>query len=356
MAGRGLGRGAWGLRATAGTIPAVNRLDTLGRPLRDLRISVTDRCNFRCRYCMPKEIFGRDYAFLPRSELLTFEEIARLAGLFQQFGIAKVRLTGGEPLLRRGLDRLVAMLASLRIPDITLTTNGSLLERRAETLAAAGLSRVTVSLDSLEDEVFRAMNDVDFPVEGVLEAIDAAARAGLTPVKINAVVKRGMNESALVPMIDRFRGTGHVVRFIEYMDVGSTNGWRLDDVVPAAEMLDRIAGAFSIEPVAPAYEGEVATRWRLRDGSAEFGIIASVSQPFCGDCTRVRLSAEGSMYTCLFASSGTDLRTPLRSGASDHELIETIAGVWSRRSDRYSEIRSSQTLSMPKVEMSYIGG
>ncbi|MFQ5966188.1 MAG: GTP 3',8-cyclase MoaA [Acidimicrobiia bacterium] len=334
----------------------MNVHDTMGRPLRDLRISVTDRCNFRCRYCMPKEVFGRDYVFLPRDQLLTFEEITRLTRVFQSHGVSKVRLTGGEPLLRRGLDRLVEMLAALGVGDLTLTTNGSLLARRAESLAQAGLHRVTVSLDSLDDEVFRAMNDVDFPVAGVLDAIEVAAEAGLAPVKINAVIKRGFNEDGLVPMIEHFRGTGHVVRFIEYMDVGSTNGWRLDDVVTAAEMLDVIASAYPVEPIEPAYRGEVARRWRLADGSAEFGIIASVSQPFCGDCTRVRLSAEGSIYTCLFASSGTDLRAPLRAGAGDEDLAHIVEGVWSRRTDRYSELRTAATVTQPKIEMSYIGG
>ena len=331
-------------------------LDTLGRPLRDLRISVTDRCNFRCRYCMPKEVFGRDYVFLARDQLLTFEEIARLTSILRSLGVAKVRLTGGEPLLRRGLDRLVRMLAGLDLPDLTLTSNGSLLARRAKGLAEAGLDRVTVSLDSLDDDVFRAMNDVDFPVSGVLEAIETAAQEGLTPVKINAVIKRGFNEHDLVPMLDHFRGSGHIVRFIEYMDVGSTNGWRLDDVVTAAEMLETISAAFPVEPVEPSYRGEVARRWRFSDGSGEFGIIASVSQPFCGDCTRIRLSAEGSIYTCLFATAGTDLRAPLRSGASDGEISDLLASVWRARTDRYSELRSAATIASPKIEMSYIGG
>ncbi|HEY5579486.1 MAG TPA: GTP 3',8-cyclase MoaA [Acidimicrobiia bacterium] len=332
-------------------------LDTLGRPLHDLRISVTDRCNFRCRYCMPKEVFGRDYVFLARDLLLTFEEITRLTRIASRLGVHKVRLTGGEPLLRRGLDRLVGMISVIEgIEDLTLTTNGTLLARKAEALADAGLHRVTVSLDSLDDAVFRAMNDVDFPVQGVLEAISAAADVGLAPIKINSVVKRGFNEDGLVDMIEYFRGTGHVVRFIEYMDVGTTNGWRLDHVVSAAEMLDRIRSVYEVEPLEAAYRGEVAKRWRLTDGSAEFGLIASVTQPFCGDCTRLRLSADGSLYTCLFATSGTDLRPLLRAGASDEAVAEAIGAVWSTRVDRYSELRSVDTVGLAKVEMSFIGG
>ena len=332
-------------------------LDTFQRPLHDLRISVTDRCNFRCRYCMPKEVFGRDYVFLARDLLLTFEEITRLTRIASRLGVRKVRLTGGEPLLRRGLDRLVGMLSDIEgIEDLTLTTNGTLLARKAEALAGAGLHRVTVSLDSLDDAVFRAMNDVDFPVEGVLEGILAAAEVGLAPIKINSVVRRGFNEGGLVDLIEYFRGTGHVVRFIEYMDVGTSNGWRLDHVVPAAEMLDRIRAVYEVEPLEPAYRGEVAKRWRLMDGSAEFGLIASVTQPFCGDCPRLRLSADGSVYTCLFATSGTDLRPLLRSEASDEAVAEAIGAVWSARMDRYSELRSSDTVDLPKIEMSFIGG
>ncbi|GIU91511.1 MAG: cyclic pyranopterin monophosphate synthase [Acidimicrobiia bacterium] len=332
-------------------------VDTLGRPVRDLRISVTDRCNFRCTYCMPKEIFSRDYQFLPRDELLTFEEITRVARIFVRLGVRKIRLTGGEPLLRKGIEDLVGMLASLEgVEDLTLTTNGSLLARKAEALASAGLRRVTVSLDSTDDTVFMAMNDVGFPVEKVIEGIEAAARAGLVPVKINMVVKRGVNDGSVVDMARRFRGTGHIVRFIEYMDVGTTNGWRMEDVVPAAEIIRMIDSVFPLEPLAPNYRGEVANRWRYKDGSGEIGVIASVTQPFCGDCTRARLSAEGKLYTCLFASSGTDLRRLLRDGASDEELEQTIRRVWEARSDRYSEIRSSQTVGLPKVEMSYIGG
>ncbi len=330
--------------------------DTMGRPLRDLRVSVTDRCNFRCVYCMPKDVFGRDYPFLERAELLTFEEITRLVRLFQAHGVEKVRVTGGEPLLRRKLDRLVRMLASLPGLDLTLTTNGSLLAQQAEALKAAGLQRVTVSLDALENPVFQAMNDVGFAVERVLEGIAAAAAVGLNPVKINMVVKRGVNEASILPMARFFRGTGHIPRFIEYMDVGATNGWRLDDVVPASEVIQRIHAELPLEPVDSNYRGEVAQRWRYRDGGGEIGVIASVTQAFCRDCTRARLSAEGKLYTCLFATEGADLRTLLRRGASDAELSETIARIWGERADRYSEIRSGETVGLHKIEMSYIGG
>ena len=329
--------------------------DTLGRPLRDHRISVTDRCNFRCVYCMPKQDFGRDYRFLPRRELLTFEEIERAARVFVDLGVHKLRLTGGEPLLRRDVEDLVARLAALGDLDLTLTTNAALLAQKAEALANAGLTRVTVSLDSLDDEVFRAMNDVDFPVARVLAGIDAAADAGL-PVKVNVVVKRGLNEGSVVDIASRFRGTGHAVRFIEYMDVGATNGWRLDDVVPAAEIVTAIGAEFPLEPVEAAYRGEVAQRYRYRDGAGEIGVIASVTQPFCGDCTRARLSADGKLYTCLFAIRGHDLRAILRSGATDEELDAAIRAVWERRTDRYSELRTEETGSLRKVEMSYIGG
>jgi cyclic pyranopterin phosphate synthase len=328
--------------------------DTLGRPLRDLRISVTDRCNFRCVYCMPKEVFGREYAFLPRRELLTFEEIERVARVFVDLGVQKLRITGGEPLLRRDLEVLIGRLASIDDDlDVTLTTNGALLAQKAQALAAAGLSRVTVSLDSLDDEVFRAMNDVDFPVARVLAGIDAAAEAGL-PVKVNVVVKRGLNESSVLDMARRFRGTGHTVRFIEYMDVGATNGWRLDDVVPAAEIVSAIGAAFPLEPVDAAYRGEVAERYRYLDGAGEIGVIASVTQPFCGDCTRARISADGKLYTCLFSVRGHDLRALLRSDSDG--LEETIRAVWTRRTDRYSELRTAETSAVRKVEMSYIGG
>jgi cyclic pyranopterin phosphate synthase len=337
----------------------VDLADTLGRPLRDLRISVTDRCNFRCVYCMPKEVFGRDYRFLPRRELLTFEEIERVARVCVELGVRKLRITGGEPLLRRDLEDLIARLAALSPRpgelDVTLTTNGALLAQKARALAAAGLSRVTVSLDSLDDEVFRKMNDVDFPVARVLGGIDAAAAAGL-PVKVNVVVKRGLNEGSILDIARRFRGTGHTVRFIEYMDVGATNGWRMDDVVPAAEIVATIGREFPLEPVEPAYRGEVAERYRYRDGAGEIGVIASVTQPFCGDCTRARLSADGRLYTCLFAVRGHDMRALLRSGAPDSEVDGAIRAIWERRGDRYSELRTEQTSRLRKVEMSYIGG
>jgi cyclic pyranopterin phosphate synthase len=329
-------------------------MDELGRPLRDLRISVTDRCNFRCVYCMPKEVFGRDYQFLPRAQLLDYEEIERLAHAFIANGVSKIRITGGEPLVRKHVERLVEMLAALDV-ELTLTTNGTLLPQKAQLLADAGLSRVTVSLDSLDDATFRAMNDVDFPVERVLEGMDAAAAAGL-PVKVNAVVKRGLNDEGIVDMARHFRGTGHILRFIEYMDVGHSNGWRMDDVVSAREILDRVGAEFPLEPVEAAYRGEVATRWRYLDGAGEIGVIASVTQPFCGDCTRARLSAEGQLYTCLFAVRGHDLRALVRSGAGDDELEAAIAAIWSRRTDRYSELRSANTVELPKIEMSYIGG
>ncbi len=329
--------------------------DTLGRPLRDLRISVTDRCNFRCVYCMPKEVFGRDYQFLPRKELLTFEEIERVSRVLVDLGVHKLRITGGEPLLRRDLERLVGRLVMLGDLDVTLTTNGALLAQKARALADAGLTRVTVSLDSLDDEVFRAMNDVAFPVARVLAGIDAAADAGL-PVKVNVVVKRGLNDGSVLEMARRFRGTGHIVRFIEYMDVGATNGWRMDDVVPAAEIVAAIGAEFPLEPVESAYRGEVAERYRYRDGAGEIGVIASVTQPFCGDCTRARLSADGKLYTCLFAVRGHDLRDALRSGAGDDEIEAAIRAIWTRRADRYSELRTEKTSGLHKVEMSYIGG
>jgi cyclic pyranopterin phosphate synthase len=329
--------------------------DRLQRPLRDLRVSVTDRCNFRCVYCMPKEIYGRDYRFLERRELLSFEEIEQLARVFARLGTRKLRITGGEPLVRRDIEKLIERLASIDGVELTLTTNGSLLPQKARPLADAGLDRVTVSLDSLDDATFRAMNDVDFPVERVLAGIDAAAAADL-PVKLNCVVKRGLNDDGLVEMARFFRGSGHVLRFIEYMDVGNTNGWRLDDVVPAAEIVRTIDAVFPLIPLEPAYRGEVARRYRYLDGAGEIGVIASVTQPFCRDCSRARLSAEGQLYTCLFAFRGHDLRAPLRSGASDEQIAQTIAAIWGRRTDRYSELRSAQTFGLPKVEMSYIGG
>ena len=331
--------------------------DTLGRPVRDLRISVTDRCNFRCTYCMPKEIFNREYEFLARGALLSFEEIDRVARSFVRHGVRKLRLTGGEPLLRKGIEGLIAKLALIPdLEDLTLTTNGALLDRKAPDLAAAGLRRVTVSLDSMDDTVFTAMNDVGFRVQGVLEGIAAAAEAGLTPIKINMVVKRGINDGSILDMARHFKGSGHTLRFIEYMDVGTTNGWRLDDVVPARDIVEMLDREFGIEPVGPSCRGEVAQRWRYRDRTGEVGVIASVTQPFCGDCTRARLSAEGVVYTCLFATRGTDLRQVLRSGASDKMLDEVVSGLWTNRADRYSETRSSQTVGLHKVEMSYLGG
>ena len=329
--------------------------DTRRRPLRDLRLSVTDRCNFRCRYCMPAEIFNREYIFLRRDMLLSFEELTTLAKAFRRLGVEKIRITGGEPLLRKGVEELVAMLVEATGCEITLTTNGSLLVRKAGALASAGLSRITVSLDSLDDAVFQEMNDVGFPVESVLEGIEAASAAGL-PVKVNAVVKRGVNDGGAIDMARYFRGTGHILRFIEYMDVGVTNGWRMDDVVPAAELIEAIDARFPIRPAAPNYRGEVAKRWQYVDGQGEVGFIASVTRPFCGTCTRARVSAEGTLYTCLFASAGTDLRGLLRSGAGVDELVRVVGGVWEVREDRYSEIRSEATVDLPKVEMSYIGG
>jgi cyclic pyranopterin phosphate synthase len=305
---------------------------------------------------MPKGVFGRDYPFLDRRELLTFEEITRLARLFRAHGVEKVRLTGGEPLLRRTVDRLVRMLAEIPGLDLTLTTNGAFLAQQATSLKAAGLQRITVSLDSLDNAVFQAMNDVGFPVERVLEGIEAASAVGLSPIKINMVVQRSINEESIVPMARAFRGTGHIVRFIEYMDVGQTNGWRLDHVVPAAEIIARIHKEWPLEPADPHYRGEVAQRWRYRDGSGEIGVIASVTQAFCRDCTRARLTAEGKLYTCLFATGGHDLRALLRGGVPDAEISAAVARIWGDRTDRYSEIRSAETVGLPKIEMSYIGG
>jgi cyclic pyranopterin phosphate synthase len=336
-------------------------LDTRGRALRDLRISVTDRCNFRCTYCMPAEVFGRDYAFLPHAEVLTYEEIRRIAGIAVELGVGKLRITGGEPLVRRALPELIGMLADLRTPegdpvDLTLTTNGSALRSLARPLADAGLQRITVSLDSLDDETFRRMNGVDFPVTRVLEGIAAARAAGLSPVKVNMVVKKGENEASIVPMARWARDEGLILRYIEYMDVGTTNGWRLDDVVTAAEIVATIDRELPLEPAAPGYRGEVAGRWRYRDGSGEIGVISSVSQPFCGDCTRARLSAEGKIYTCLFSATGTDLRGPLRAGATDADLRAIVHDLWAIRADRYSELRSNATSHLPRVEMFAVGG
>jgi GTP 3',8-cyclase len=327
------------------------------RPLRDLRISLTDRCNFRCRYCMPKELFGADFAFLPQSGLLTFEEITRLTNIFIGLGVQKVRLTGGEPLLRRDIDLLIRMLVDMGVEDIALTTNGSILtDAMAKRLKAAGLKRLTVSLDALEDDVFMRMNDVRFPVAKVLKAIQAATDAGLTPVKVNMVVKRGLNEQSILDMAEYFRGTGCILRFIEFMDVGNTNGWRMDDVVTSAEIVSRIHERWPLRQLPPNYPGEVARRYEYEDGAGEIGVIASVTQAFCGGCTRARLSPEGSLYTCLFGSSGFDLRKLLREGASDEEIRSAIVNLWSGRHDRYSELRSAATVHKPKVEMSHIGG
>ncbi len=332
-------------------------VDTFARPLRDLRISVTDRCNFRCRYCMPKEIFNRDYEFLARDLLLSFEEIHRVVNVFAGLGVNKIRITGGEPLLRRNVEELITLIKQVDgIDDVTLTTNASLLERKADALAAAGLDRVTVSLDSLDNDVFMAMNDVAFSVEDVLAGIDAASRAGLAPIKINMVVQKGVNDHTVVDMARHFRGTGHIVRYIEYMDVGTTNQWCMDDVVPGKDIVAMISEAFPLEPADPNYTGEVAARWKYADGAGEIGVITSVTQPFCATCTRARISAEGSLYTCLFASSGTDLRSMLRAGATDDDLIEAVGSVWTARDDRYSQLRSSRTAGLRKVEMSYIGG
>ncbi len=330
--------------------------DPRGRPLHDLRISVTDRCNFRCTYCMPKEVFGRDFQFLEREALLSFGEIHRLVRLFHDQGVQKVRITGGEPLVRRKLERLIEMLAYMDDLDLTLTTNGSLLRQKARELRDAGLKRVTVSLDALDDATFRAMNDVDFPVEKVLEGINEASAVGLAPVKVNMVVKRGVNEHQVLPMARYFKGSGHILRFIEFMDVGLTNGWRMEHVVPSAELAAVINAEFPIEPADPNYLGEVAERWRYLDGSGEVGFISSVTQAFCSTCTRARLSAEGKLYTCLFATQGTDFRSLLRSEAPDEEVSALIRGVWGQRQDRYSELRSSGAVNLPKIEMSYIGG
>jgi cyclic pyranopterin phosphate synthase len=344
--------------------------DLLQRPLRDLRISVTDRCNFRCSYCMPKEVFGKDYPYLPHSALLSFEEMTRLARLFVAQGVRKIRLTGGEPLLRKNIEALVAQLAALRTPDglapdLTLTTNGSLLARKAASLKAAGLNRVTVSLDGLDDTVFRRMNDVDYPVADVLHGIEVARQAGLGPLKVNMVVKRGTNEQEIVPMARHFRGTGVVLRFIEYMDVGATNGWRMDEVLPSSEVLRQLSAELPLVPLVPTAPGETAARWGYADAqgrhdphAGEVGVISSVTQAFCHDCNRARLSTEGQLYLCLFASRGHDLRGLLRGGATDAQIAEAIAGIWQNRSDRYSQLRSAGTPAPAgrRIEMSYIGG
>jgi GTP 3',8-cyclase len=341
--------------------------DTRARRLHDLRISVTDKCNFRCTYCMPKDVFGPGYKFLPQDSLLTFEEIARFAKISAELGVEKLRLTGGEPTLRRDLPKLIEMLAALRTPsgkslDITLTTNGSTLVKQARALKDAGLNRITVSLDSLDDATFKAMNDVDFPVADVLKGIDAAHAVGLAPIKVNMVVKRGVNDDAdagVVAMAKHFKGSGIIVRFIEFMDVGSTNGWRMDDVIPSAEVVRRISEWSPLEAIGAHYEGEVAERWRYTDGSGEIGVISSVTQAFCNTCTRARLSTDGKIFTCLFATDGIDFRSMMRSGSSDDDIAALLAGLWQARGDRYSEIRTAATSAdrkLRKVEMSYIGG
>ena len=368
-----IGRARPAVSVPAIAVPATGRLlDRLGRPLTDLRISVTDRCNFRCSYCMPKDVFDKDYQYLPHSALLSFEEMTRLARLFASHGVRKIRLTGGEPLLRKNIEGLIEQLSELRTPAgaplaLTLTTNGSLLQRKAAGLRAAGLQRVTVSLDSLDDAVFRHMNDVDFPVADVLAGIDAALAAGLGPLKVNMVVKRGTNEQEILPMARYFRehhGGSVVLRFIEYMDVGATNGWRMDEVLPSAEVVRRLADGFALEPLAASAPGETAQRWRYAadaNGPAgEIGVISSVTNAFCGTCNRARISTEGKLFTCLFASEGHDLRTLLRGGVSDDGLAEAMGSIWGDRDDRYSEVRATLTPELraarPKVEMSYIGG
>ena len=360
------------LRAPALAVPAAPAApvgylaDALSRPLHDLRISVTDRCNFRCVYCMPKEVFGKDYPYLPHAELLSFEEIARVARLFVAHGVEKIRLTGGEPLLRKNLERLVAMLRAIPTPssrplDLTLTTNGSLLARKARALKDAGLDRVTVSLDALDDAVFRRMNDVDFSVADVLAGIDAALAAGLGPVKVNMVVKRGSNEDQILPMARHFKDSPVILRFIEYMDVGASNGWNMDEVIPSSEVVRRISAEMPLLPIGANYAGETAARWRYADGGGEVGMISSVTQAFCSDCSRIRLSTEGKLYTCLFATRGHDLRALLREDRSDLEIQSAIAQLWSKRADRYSETRTINTDGLSretsrKIEMSYIGG
>ena len=349
------------------TAPTGLLSDTLGRPLRDLRISVTDRCNFRCNYCMPSEIFDKDYAFLPQSSLLSFEEITRLAKIFVAHGVEKIRLTGGEPLLRKNLEVLIGMLAKLQTPggkplDITLTTNGSLLARKAQSLKDAGLKRVTVSLDALDDAIFRGMNDVDFPVADVLKGIEVAHQVGLAPVKINMVVKRGTNDSQVLPLARHFRHSGAVLRFIEYMDVGATNGWRMDEVMPSSQVIEHLNEEFPLAAINPNYSGETAERWRYLDGSGEVGVISSVTQAFCGECNRARLSTEGKLFLCLFASQGHDLRALLRGNFADEQIAAAIGPIWQARTDRYSEIRAalppdaSPAGSAKRIEMSYIGG
>ena len=346
--------------ALVGAPDAKSLADTRGRRLRDLRISVTDRCNFRCTYCMPKEIFDANYDFLPHAELLTFEEIVRVAKISHALGVEKIRLTGGEPLLRKGIERLVEMLATaLPGVDLTLTTNGSGLKAKAQSLKDAGLKRITVSLDSLDEATFRAMNDIDFPVAKVLEAIDTAANVGLGPIKINTVIKRGVNDHQIVDMAKYFKGSGHIVRFIEFMDVGATNGWRMDDVIPSAEVVRRINAVYPLEVADANYQGEVAARWRYADGTGEIGVISSVTEAFCGSCTRARLSTDGQIFTCLFAEKGYDLKRLLRGGdekGADLGIRDALAAIWQHRADGYSEVRTADTAKARKVEMSFIGG
>lgn len=342
-------------------VPTLPLRDTRARPLRDLRISVTDRCNFRCTYCMPREVFDQNHEFLPHAQLLTFEEITRFARVAVAAGVRKLRLTGGEPLLRKNIERLVEMLARLETPEgkpvqVALTTNGTLLRKKAQALRDAGLSRVTVSLDALDPVIFARMSDSTIQVADVLSGIDTAAAVGLAPVKVNMVVRKGVNDSQILPMADYFRHTGHVVRFIEFMDVGNTNGWNLAEVLTGRQILDRIHDRFPLKQLDAAYRGEVAARWGFADGAGEIGIITSVSQPFCGDCTRLRLSPEGRLFLCLFASRGHDIRTLLRSGATDAQVLHQLAGVWSPRDDHYSELRGQATVMPDKIEMSYIGG
>jgi len=331
-------------------------LDSRKRPLRDLRISVTDRCNFRCTYCMPKSVYDRNFKFLERTQLLSFDEINRLVGIFKHHGVEKIRITGGEPLLRKELEKLLAMIATDHNLDLTLTTNATLLKQKAQLLKDSGLKRITVSLDSLSDATFKMMNDMNVSVSKVLEGIEEADKVGFSPIKVNMVVKGGTNEQDVVAMAKHFKGSGHIVRFIEFMDVGSTNGWDMERVVASKTLAAQINEVFPIEPIEANYEGEVAERWRYLDGSGEIGFISSVTQAFCRSCTRARLSAEGSIYTCLFATEGTDLRMLLRTGATDEQISNLISQTWSKRSDNYSEIRTAETSSLRKIEMSYIGG
>lgn len=344
-------------RLTSGVLQEVPLLDTRGRALLDLRVSITDRCNFRCTYCMPRKVFDADYPYLARAELLSFEEIVRLVRIAHGLGVRKVRLTGGEPLLRKGVEKLVEALAALPDLDLALTTNGALLAKKARDLRNAGLNRITVSLDALDDTIFKRMNDADYPVGNVLDGIEAATLAGFRSIKLNTVVKRGVNEGEIVPIARHFRGSGHIPRFIEFMDVGCSNGWRMDDVVPSAEVIERIAAEFPLQPLEPNSPSETAQRWRYADGAGEVGVISSVTRAFCHSCSRLRLSTEGKLYTCLFASSGTDVRSVLRGTADDQAVRSVIADLWSGRRDRYSEMRAAgEPIPLQRIEMSYIGG